>query len=152
MLKPLCLALAMSSVALLAGCETMPKTTAESTENLQLLQNRTWIATQIGNTVIQTSPQARNIPSIQFDEATKRVSGADGCNRIMGSYSVKRDTLQLSQMASTRMACMNNNNIDRDFNDALAKVTHYKTIGKNLQLLDRYGNPVLKFELAVQPR
>lgn len=152
MLKQLVLITALGTVAILSGCESMPSSSATSTQNPQLLQNRTWIATHIGNTAIQTSPQARNIPSIQFDEATKRVSGADGCNRIMGSYSVNRDTLQLSQMAGTRMACLNNNNIDRDFNDALAKVTHYKTIGKTLQLLDRYGNPVLKFESTVQPR
>ena len=152
MLKPLCLALAMSSVALLAGCETMPKTTAESTENLQLLQNRTWIATQIGNTVIQTSPQARNIPSIQFDEATKRVSGADGCNRIMGSYTVGRDTLTLSQLATTRMACINNSAVPQQFQEALAKVTHYQVFGKTLKLLDRHGNLLLQFGSAIQPR
>ncbi len=60
----------MSSVALLPGWKPCQRQLQKCTENLQLLQNRTWIATQIGNTVIQTSPQARNIPSIQFDEAT----------------------------------------------------------------------------------
>ncbi len=74
--------------------------------NIQQLQQRTWILTQMGNTEIKTAPNERNIPSLQFS-ADNRISGADGCNRIMGSYTVGRDTLTLSQLATTRMACIN---------------------------------------------
>lgn len=151
MLKPLLLMVALGSAVIFTGCESMPSS-PHVTENLQQLQNRTWIATQIGTTAIQTTPSANHIPSIQFDEATKRVSGSDGCNRIMGSYTAGTDTLQLSQLATTRMACMNNNNIDRHYNEALAKVTHYQVFGKTLKLLDRHGNLLIQFESAVQPR
>jgi len=70
----------------------------------------------------------------------------------MGAYTAGHDTLQLSQMASTRMACMNSGGIDQQYNEALAKVTHYQVFGKTLKLLDRHGNLLIQFESAVQPR
>ena len=101
MLKPLFLAAALASAAVFTGCASMQAPSPQMTENLQQLQNRAWIATQIGNTEIKAPPAAHSLPSIQFDEASKRVSGSDSCNRIMGAYTAGHDTLQLSQMAST---------------------------------------------------
>ena len=34
-----------------------------------------------------------------------RVSGTDGCNRLMGSWEEAGDSIQLSEIASTLMAC-----------------------------------------------
>ena len=68
MLKPLFLAAALASAAALTGCQSM-QAPPQMTENLQQLQNRSWIATHIGNTEIKASPAARSVPSIQFDEA-----------------------------------------------------------------------------------
>ena len=94
MLKHLAAVALLGSALAFSGCETLPTPGATvETANLVQLQNRTWIVTQIGNTAVRTEPTAHNIPSLQFDSATQRVSGADGCNRIMGSYSAGRDTL-----------------------------------------------------------
>ena len=137
----------------LTACQTTPNAASNiEAANLVQLQNRTWIATHIGNTEIKTVATARNIPSLQFDAASKRISGADGCNRIMGSYEAGRDTLLLSQMAGTKMACLDNNNLSEQFNAALAKVANYQVFGKTLKLLDRHGNVVLQFTSPVQPR
>ncbi|MDN5512152.1 META domain-containing protein [Acinetobacter sp.] len=137
----------------LTACQTTPNAASNiEAANLVQLQNRTWIATYIGNTEIKTVATARNIPSLQFDAASKRISGADGCNRIMGSYEAGRDTLLLSQMAGTKMACLDNNNLSEQFNAALAKVANYQVFGKTLKLLDRHGNVVLQFTSPVQPR
>lgn len=154
MLKQLVIICALGSAAILSGCQSSLPSAADvqTAQSLQLLQNRTWIATKIGNTEIKKTPQAHNIPSLQFDEATKNVSGSDGCNRLVGAYAAGRDTLQLSQMAGTRMACVNNGGIDSEFNQAIAKVTHYQAYGKTLKLLDRHGNLLIQFESAVQPR
>lgn len=136
-----------------SGCQTTPNAAYNiEAANLVQLQNRTWIATYIGNTEIKTAPTAHNIPSLQFDAATKRVSGADGCNRIMGIYEAGRDTLTLSQMAGTKMACLERNNVSQQFNEALTKVANYQVFGKTLKLLDRHGNMVLQFTSPVQPR
>jgi copper homeostasis protein (lipoprotein) len=137
----------------LTACQSTPNAASNiEAANLVQLQNRTWIATYIGNTEIKTVATARNIPSLQFDAASKRISGADGCNRIMGSYEAGRDTLILSQMAGTKMACLDNNNLSEQFNAALAKVANYQVFGKTLKLLDRHGNVVLQFTSPVQPR
>lgn len=135
------------------GCQTTPNAASPiEAANLVQLQNRTWIATHIGNTEIKTAPTAHNIPSLQFDAASKRVSGADGCNRIMGSYEAGRDTLVLGQMAGTKMACLDSNNVAPQFNEALAKVANYQVFGKTLKLLDHHGNVVLQFTSPLQPR
>ena len=153
MLKKLTAIMILGSVFAMSGCETVPSTSSVKTENnLQLLQNRTWIVNQIGNTEITTAPTARNIPSLQFDAATQRVSGADGCNRIMGSYTAGKDTLNLSQMASTEMACLDIEGLDQKFKEVLSKVTHYQVYGKTLKLMDRHGNLLIQLESAVQPR
>lgn len=151
MLKKLLLAAALGSAVIISGCESV-QTVQRVSDNLQLLQNKTWIATQIGNTEIQTSPSSRNIPSIQFDEAAKRVSGSDGCNRLTGVYAAGNDTLNMSQLASTRMACLNNGDLAQKYNEALSKVTHYQVFGKTLKLMDRHGNLLIQYESAVQPR
>jgi heat shock protein HslJ len=153
MLKKLFAVGILGAAIAFSGCETTPSASATiETANLVQLQNRSWIATHIGNTEIKTAPTAHNIPSLQFDAATKRVSGADGCNRIMGSYEAGRDTLLLSQMAGTKMACLDQNNVAPQFNEALAKVANYQVFGKTLKLLDRHGNVVLQFTSPVQPR
>jgi heat shock protein HslJ len=41
--------------------------------------------------------------SIRFEDG--RVSGSSGCNRFMGGYTLTGESLTLSEMASTQMAC-----------------------------------------------
>lgn len=141
----------LSSALLFAGCQSTPSSSAAEVNNLQMLQNRTWIATQIGAQNIKINPSAHNIPALQFDEATKRVSGADGCNRLMGTYQATGNTLVLSQMASTKMACIDNT-LPNQFNTALANVTNYQVYNNTLKLLDRNGNLLVEFTKAKQPR
>ena len=153
MLKKLLTISIIGAALAFAGCETVHNApTTIETANLIQLQNKTWVATHIGNSEIKTAPSAHNIPSLQFDAATKRVSGADGCNRIMGSYEAGRDSLVLSQMAGTKMACLDNNNVSQKFNQALDQVANYQVFGKTLKLLDRHGNVLIQFKSTVQPR
>ena len=153
MLKNLLTISIIGAALAFTGCETVPNaSTTIETANLIQLQNKTWVATHIGNSEIKTAPSAHNIPSLQFDAATKRVTGTDGCNRIMGSYEAGRDTLILSQMAGTKMACLDNNNVSQKFNQALDQVANYQVFGKTLKLLDRHGNVLIQFKSSVQPR
>lgn len=151
MLKKLFIAAALSSTLAFTGCATT-QSSAQQAENLALLQNKTWILTHIGSVEYKTDPAAHNVPSIQFDAATQRVSGADGCNRLMGTYSVEAHQLNLSQLAGTRMMCQNTMELADKYNQALAKVAGFQVYAKTLRLLDRQGNPVLQYESAVQPR
>ena len=38
-------------------------------------------------------------------EANGSLNGTDGCNRLMGSWSVRGGTITFGQVASTRLAC-----------------------------------------------
>lgn len=154
MIKQTIFASFLSAGLLFTGCHSIQNSlpSTHTALNLAQLENRTWVATQIGNNPIKTSPTARNIPSLQFDAATKRVSGSDGCNRLMGTYTVKKDQLEFGELMGTQMACLEGNNLDAEFNEALSKVTHFQVYNKSLKLLDRYGNPLIHFESAVQPR
>ena len=143
-----------ASVILFSGCENMPTQTSTSqitAINQANLAQRTWTATQLGNTMLSSSA-TQNLPQLQFDAATQSVTGSDSCNRISASYAAGRDTLQLGQLATTQMACLNNNNLDQKFHEALNKVTHYQTYGKTLKLLDRHGNLLIQFETPTAVR
>lgn len=153
MFKKIGLAALLGSSLVLAACQSTPTTPSDSITSTNLIQLRqsTWVLTHIGSLEVRSDSSVRNIPSLQFG-SDNRVSGADGCNRIMGSYSVGRDTLTLSQLASTQMACLNTTFIPAKFNQALGQVTHYQVYNKTLKLLDRHGNPLLTFSSSVQPR
>ncbi|MBF4564126.1 META domain-containing protein [Plantibacter sp. VKM Ac-2876] len=47
---------------------------------------------------------AQNTPSLVFAEDGK-VTGTDGCNRLMGSWTADGDTVEFAPLVSTRMAC-----------------------------------------------
>lgn len=151
MLKKFLVASALTSSLIMFGCSSMPSA-AQQQSNLTQLQNKTWILTHIGAVEYKTDPSAHNVPSLQFDSATQRVSGADGCNRIMGGYTIKGEQLSLSQLAGTQMFCTNTAELAGKYNEALGKVTGYQVYAKTLRLLDSHGNPVLQFESAIQPR
>ena len=145
----------LGAMIALSGCETMPTQTSASqisAINQANLVQRTWTATQLGNSMLNTAANRQNLPYLNFDAATQTVTGSDSCNRLSGSYVAGRDTLQLGQLATTRMACLNNNNLDQKFHEALNKVTHYQVYGKTLKLMDRHGNLLIQLESAVQPR
>ncbi|TCM70788.1 heat shock protein HslJ [Acinetobacter calcoaceticus] len=143
------------STALLAttltfvGCNTVQ--TVEKEQGLVLLQSNVWNLSQIGALEVKTGPDAGKLPSIQFDQTAKRVSGSDGCNRIMGGYSLNGQQLQFTDMAATRMMCSDNMQQADDFNQALARVTGYQVYSNTLRLLDRHGNVVLTFKRVVTP-
>lgn len=153
MLKKLLSITLLSSTLAIVGCQSTSTPSSNiTTTNLTLLQGTTWVATKIGSSTIIYNNDASNRASLKFDEATHRISGTDGCNRIMGGYTAGKDTLTFDQLASTRMACLNNDNLDQKFNDALSKVTNYQVFGRTLKLLDRQGNPLIEFESIIQPR
>lgn len=151
MFKKVWVTAAVCAVLVGTGCTTT-QSSLKKAENLALLQNKTWVLTHIGAVEFKTDPAAYNVPSIQFDEATQRVSGADGCNRIMGSYSTEGHKLNLSQLAGTQMMCQNTMELAKQYNHALSKVAGYQIYNQTLRLLDPHGNPVLQYESSVQPR
>ncbi|RLQ84626.1 META domain-containing protein [Mycetocola zhadangensis] len=75
-----------------SGDEPSPK----ATETAKALTTNTLVGTW-GSTAVQE-------PNLVFD-AEGGLTGTDGCNRLVGTWSVEGDTVLLSDIASTLMAC-----------------------------------------------
>jgi heat shock protein HslJ len=57
------------------------------------LENTYWKLTQLRDSAISASP--KNEPHLILDSETRRVSGSGGCNRLVGSYTLDGDRLNL---------------------------------------------------------
>lgn len=73
------------------------------------------------------TPDARPARPITLDlsaaNGQRRASGFSGCNRYMGSYSLKSGLLSFGQLAGTRMACVGaGGEIEGPYLDALAHI------------------------------
>jgi heat shock protein HslJ len=133
--------LAAIALATMTGCAstgTEPATKPAPTGGAALLGTE-WKVTEIaGKGIVPNST-----PSILF--ADGRVSGAGSCNRFMGGYTVGADglTLQMSQMASTMMACPDDlMQQERVFLDTLGAVTGYSVAGNVLTLKTADGKTI----------
>jgi heat shock protein HslJ len=74
--------------------------------------------------------------------------GSDGCNRVAGAYELKDDAIRFSQMAATRMACIDAGDIDVAFRDALKSARRLTVVGDHLDLFDSKNRRVAVFVAA----
>ena len=137
---PTCTALTLSMV----GCATMSNPSTE--RNLDDLQGKNWILSEIDGVKLVADPAQSSVPSIMFDN--ERVSGSDGCNSFMGGYADKATEIKFSQLASTRKACLNATDIAHKYSQALGQVTQYDASKKELKFLDANKKVILKFDLT----
>lgn len=149
MIKKSIAASLLASTLVFAGCASIPNNQQQQ-KNLALLQSQMWVMTHIGAVEYKTDVTAHNVPSLQFSDTEMRVSGADGCNRLMGSYAIKGHKITLAQLASTQMMCMNTMELANKYNQALNQVAGYQVYNQTLKLLDQHGNVVLQFKGATQ--
>ena len=63
---------------------------------------------------------------ISFDASTKAVTGFSGCNTFFGNYTTDGKTITFGPLATSKKYCQEGqNNIERQFLDALGKVDSY---------------------------
>ncbi|MFW2121436.1 META domain-containing protein [Acinetobacter ursingii] len=111
-----------------------------------LLYQQHWVATEINGFQVESSEKT---PQIQFDSSSKRFSGSDGCNQIMGSFNTADDHLSFGQIASTKMMCPDANSLTAtQYQQALAKVTSYRASSQLLVLFDQNGQTLIAFKKA----
>lgn len=87
-------------------------------------------------------------PNLMLDASTHRLSGASGCNRIMGAYKVDGDHLTFGPLAGTMMACIDGMDLEQRFKAVLADVKKWRIEGQALELLDDEGKELARFEVA----
>jgi heat shock protein HslJ len=83
--------------------------------------------------------------------AENRVSGSDGCNRLMGSYLLDGNTLTFEQTAATRMACTEGAEQSQAFNKALTEAATYSVHGDQLEIRDASDLVIARFVAVEQP-
>lgn len=120
----------------------------EKKEDSRLQINNVWILEKIKEEkVLLDKKNTRNkIPQIEFDLAAKQVKGNDGCNNFFGGIkNISPEILELTPLASTKMACLETDIPDK-FNAALALVSNYKIENSTLIFLDTRDEVLLIFK------
>ena len=132
-MKKVFLSIAMVS-ALLSSCGTANKSVNLSGE---------WNIVSVSGQEVTADKDAY----IGFDMEKGRLYGNAGCNNIMASVSVdaKKNTVELSNVASTRKMCMDMK-LEEQVLNALGKVTSYKTTDNGIELTDAEGNILFGLE------
>jgi heat shock protein HslJ len=117
---------------------------ARSVSTAELL-NTYWKLTQLGEQVVTTPQDKREIHFVLHSES-QRVAGFSGCNQMMGNYVLNGDQIRFDQMAGTLMACVPDLELERKFLAIFPQVARWKISGETLRLLDAGGATLATFE------
>lgn len=78
------------------------------------LQNDETILKELNGTYTINTLNGEDVSSfnlnIYFNDSTKQVSGFSGCNRFFGAYTIDNNTLNFSDLGTTRMFCSEEKN------------------------------------------
>jgi heat shock protein HslJ len=107
----------------------------------------TWVATMLNNgregveSVLEGSEA-----TAEFDDEG-RVAGSSGCNRYTGPYTLDGETIQVGDLAGTRMACADPGLTEQEelFLTALEQAAVARVDGDTLELRDGDGDLLVSF-------
>lgn len=105
-----------------------------------------WVLEEMnGKTVSKADFNGKDVPNMEININTNRVSGFSGCNRMTGNLFFEKDVLRFTNIASTRMACPNLN-AESEFLKALQNGTSYKIRDNRLYLSNSEQKNLLVFK------
>lgn len=123
-----------------------PGDTCDGPQATAQLQETLWQLTHLGEEPIKPY-QHRGVPNLVLRREKNRMSGTDGCNRLMGSYELQGEQLHFGKFASTMMACPSPlMATSRSFTEVLAKTKTWKIFGEHLELFDENGKSLARFD------
>jgi putative lipoprotein len=132
-----------------AGSSGAPSAGTSADELLQpSLEGTYWKALALAGTVVSALPSGREVHLVL--QSGGRLSGSDGCNRIMGVYTLKGDAITFGQLAGTQMACADSADVEQRFRAALKGTSHWRIVGSRLELVGATGKPLAVFERGQQ--
>jgi len=108
------------------------------------LDTRYWKAIELAGK--PTPAQDANREAHLVFQAGGRVSGSDGCNRLMGTYELKGEGIAFGQTAGTQMACVGSGNLEQEFHAALSGARRWKISGDRLELFSAAGARLAVFQ------
>jgi putative lipoprotein len=147
---PVLTGLSPRSVSLMlrrASAETITPVTPGGSGSLE---GTYWRAIELGGRPTPAQDSSREA-HLTF-QPDGRVSGSNGCNRIVGSHTRRGDAVTFGQMAETRMACIGAAaEVERRFRSAMKATTRLTIAAGRLELYDSSGNRVAVFAARPQP-
>jgi len=108
------------------------------------LHHTYWRLTSLDGEYPRRVPNQRE-PHLVFRE-DGRVTGSDGCNRLIGVFELDNSSMDISQLATTRKACLEGMGEAKRFAELLDEISRYRIIGQHLEMLDSSGTLRLFFE------
>ena len=91
-----------------------------------------WVLVEMKGVPVQQSG-GRKDAFINFEVDQKRFRGNGGCNQINGNYSVDKNSIQFSEVISTKMSC-DDIEFENTFLSALGSINRYEVKGNDLLL------------------
>ena len=135
MVRPGGVLLLAIGVFLCFGCSGQ-RSVAAAQLNPTTLENVQWTLLQIDGEAVKTP--SRGTPTMSLASKDRRMAGFAGCNRMMGGYELDGEALKFSEMATTRMACIDVTP-EEPLLRALGATTRWKVTGNTLELFDGSG-------------
>lgn len=98
------------------------------------LEDMYWKLTRLEGEPIERVDGQRE-PHLVLHSGEQRLAGSGGCNRLMGSYELRDDTLTFGGVATSRMACPTGMEQEQRFLSVLSDVRFWRIEGSHLELL-----------------
>ncbi|WP_249975947.1 META domain-containing protein [Vreelandella olivaria] len=139
-------AVLISLLLLTAGCQTAASPDQNSEAPDEPLTNTYWRLDSLNGKTVTGAENFREAHIVLHND-NHRLAGSTGCNTLVGSYRVARESLTFGQIATTKMACpeaqMRN---EQAMLTILGQVGHWQVSGSTLSLKDADGNLLALFE------
>ena len=107
------------------------------------LDNREWALVGLGEAAAPLGAGGRPA-TIQFDPGAGRAAGFAGCNRYSAGYTLAGDSLTFGPALSTKMACADGDELEREYLAVLPAIRSYQLSDATLTL-DGSSGPLARF-------
>ena len=109
------------------------------------IEGPSWLLVQLGDQPVGAGGDPRRDAQVVFDRSSGRVSGSGGCNRFSGGFTRTGSQLQISQLAATKMACLDGAHTanEMQFLQALQTTASYRLSAPDRMLLIDAGGQTL---------
>jgi heat shock protein HslJ len=123
-----------------------PGTPQSAAPRAETLAGTAWNAVELNGVALPADPGGEDRrPHLVFG-TDGRVSGADGCNRLAGPYTLRAGEIMLGELVGTRMACPTADDLARRFQASLTGVSRWRLVNGRLELSSATGKPTIIFE------
>ncbi len=103
-----------------------------------------WVLVRLGEQPVVVTDGSREPHLVLTQDG--RVQGSGGCNRLLGGYLLEGASLELTQLAATRMFCPEGMETEAAFTAALTAARTWKILGSHLELYGEDGALVARLE------